>query len=361
VDLAATRGSLDAVTLDDAALRIEGWATLEGRAVEAFRVDSRLGERTRFECVRGEAAPTAAWRKNVDASWRFRLELPLAPGEAARVADTLITIVPMAGDRRGGRLLAAVQPRVPLPTDDDIHAIFGSPAAGPVVRRAWPVGFEYLAYFIDRAGLEPHEEVLEVGCNLGRMAHALAYHLDPAVGRYEGFDVMEKPVRWAESALTPLFPRFRFRHVDLHNGAYNPGGADDAARFTFPYPDASADFVFLTSVFTHMRAPAVRRYLREIRRVLRPGGRCLSTWYLLNEESERLAATGCSRESFTHDVEDGRAERGDVPESLVAFSEPNVLRWLADSGLAVAGRHPGSWCGRSEFLSYQDIVVAHAV
>jgi hypothetical protein len=30
------------------------------------------------------------------------------------------------------------------------------------------------------------------------------------------------------------------------------------------------------------------------------------------------------------------------------------------NGLELIGLHPGSWCGREEYISFQDIVTAHA-
>ena len=58
-----------------------------------------------------------------------------------------------------------------------------------------------------------------------------------------------------------MHPNFRFRHVDVLNRAYNPQGRLDPENFEFPYPQDAFDFVFLTSVFTHMRPPEMRHYL----------------------------------------------------------------------------------------------------
>lgn len=46
--------------------------------------------------------------------------------------------------------------------------------------------------------------------------------------------------------------------------------------------------MFLASVFTHLLPDEVDNYLSEISRVLKPGGRCLCTYFLLNEESLSL-------------------------------------------------------------------------
>ncbi|MCG8509029.1 MAG: methyltransferase domain-containing protein, partial [Rhodospirillales bacterium] len=51
---------------------------------------------------------------------------------------------------------------------------------------------------------------------------------------------------------------------------YNPGG--EQVVTTLPVDDASQDFVFSTSLFTHLLERELGDYLRESFRVLRPGG-----------------------------------------------------------------------------------------
>ena len=113
--------------------------------------------------------------------------------------------------------------------------------------------------------------MLEPGCGTGRMAEPLTRYLGPA-GSYDGFDVVRTAIDWCESNIASQHPNFHFRHVDVLNHVYNPKGRLDPEAFEFPYPDEAFDFVFLTSVFTHMRPPEMRHYLGQIRRVLRPGG-----------------------------------------------------------------------------------------
>jgi hypothetical protein len=49
-----------------------------------------------------------------------------------------------------------------------------------------------------------------------------------------------------------------------------------------------------------------------------------------------------------------------VPEEAVAYDDEWVFEALRHNGLELSGMHPGSWSGRDEFVSFQDIVVAHA-
>src|SRR5262249_8590898 len=139
----------------------------------------------------------------------------------------------------------------------------------------------------------------------------------------------------------------------------NPKGKYQSLDFRFPYPDASFDVVFLTSVFTHMFPPDVEHYLDEIARVLKPGGRCLCTFFLLNEESLALIAAGQGTRKFQHEREGYRTIHEKRPEEGIAFPEAVVRELYGKYGLNP--REPvryGSWCGRTEHLSYQDVVIA---
>jgi ubiquinone/menaquinone biosynthesis C-methylase UbiE len=71
------------------------------------------------------------------------------------------------------------------------------------------------------------------------------------------------------------------------NARYNPHGRERADRFQFPYPDASFDIGLAASVFTHMLGGEVVNYIREAQRVLRPGGRLLSSWFVLQMDRTR--------------------------------------------------------------------------
>ena len=97
-------------------------------------------------------------------------------------------------------------------------------------------------------------------------------------------------------------PNFDFTVVDIQNGAYNPTGKYKSSHFHFPYPDGSFDVVFLASLFTHMLPSDVKHYLHEIVRVLKPGGRSLITFFLLNEESSALIKEGKAFFNFEHEM-----------------------------------------------------------
>jgi ubiquinone/menaquinone biosynthesis C-methylase UbiE len=219
------------------------------------------------------------------------------------------------------------------------------------------VGNEYLGHFQDLCQLRPDEAVLDVGCGSGRMALPLTRFLTK--GSYEGFDVSGPCIEWCARAITPRFPRFRFQTADVRHDLYNPAGRYAAAEYEFPYADRTFDLVFLTSVFTHLLPEAMDRYLAEIARVLDRGGRCLVTYFLMNEESAAAIAGGGCSWTLAHRMGVCSIEDPAHPESVVAYDEGHVREAFAAHGLAIRApiRH-GSWCGRTRALTYQDVVIA---
>jgi SAM-dependent methyltransferase len=258
-----------------------------------------------------------------------------------------MALTPLFNGREGLLLLTVVEPSLPVPSAEAIATVGGGDFAG--------VGFEFLGHLVQRAGLQPTDHVLDVGCGVGRIAYALTYYLSPA-GCYEGFDINDEQIRWARQELGSRFPNFHFQTVNICNELYNPQGDVQAAEFIFPYGDAIFDVVFLTSVFTHMQARPTCHYLDEIHRVLKPGGRCLFTTFLLNDEAVRLMQAGQSCWNIVHELEDCFTADPHVPENVIGFKEALVLQWIAARGFTIENISYSGWC-KSPLNSDQDMVV----
>jgi SAM-dependent methyltransferase len=220
------------------------------------------------------------------------------------------------------------------------------------------IGNEFRSILVRYAGLKSGDRVLEVGCGIGRMAIPLIDLLSEN-GRYEGFDIVRRGIRWAQRNITSRHPNFRFQLADIRNQEYNPRGRFKASEYRFPFENDSFDVVFLTSVFTHMLPSEVHHYLNEIHRVLRPGGVCLITWFILNEESRSLLAQGKSEVDFRYSFENCLTTSLTTPEDAMGYPEEFVRELYSQAGLVL--RDPilyGSWCARTLFLSNQDVCIA---
>lgn len=220
-------------------------------------------------------------------------------------------------------------------------------------------GFEFLRYFTEFGGLKREHTVLDIGSGIGRMAIPLKNYLKN--GRYEGVEIVTTGVEWCRKNITLHYPNFHFHHADIYNKSYNPKGIIKASEYRFPFEDNTFDFVFLTSVFTHMLTADVQHYISEIARVLKPGGSVLSTWFLLNDEVETLMRNHRDVHQIVHPVPGHQVVRTinpNYPEDAAGYDVAFIKELFGENGLPVKKVIYGSWCGREDFTSFQDMVVA---
>ncbi len=215
------------------------------------------------------------------------------------------------------------------------------------------VGNTMVEWFRSQCGLRPDETVLEVGCGIGRIAIPLTKYLTS--GRYCGFDIVPHGIEWCRQEITPRFPNFSFFLADVRNGAYRPDAGQPASRYVFPFADATFDFVFLTSVFTHMLPADVAHYTSEIGRVLKPGGRCFCTAYVISAEARRHLDAGESVRSFAPRPGGYWSTSAELPEAAIAYPDAYLAQVFTRAGMEIARITPGNWWA-AEFA--QDVLIA---
>ena len=199
-----------------------------------------------------------------------------------------------------------------------------------------------------RHGLQPNHRVLDIGSGIGRVAIPLTEYMSRE-GSYEGFDVTGSWVRWCRRNITPAHPNFRFTHVSVSNSHYGRGGVDPS-EFRFPYPDASFDFAFAMSVFTHMTLDGVRNYLAEAHRVLHPGGTLVASFFFAEKDMRDVAL------NFNVDRGNYRLLDESDPDWAIAFDPAMIDEFLPPASWRDRLLEPGHWRNvvSDEF---QDIVV----
>ena len=123
------------------------------------------------------------------------------------------------------------------------------------------VGGDFLAVgklelaVLKKFGLTTQSSVVDAGCGSGRLAAQLAPFLE--IG-YLGTDVVPALLDYARKLVDR--PDWRFEKTD---------------GIAIPSADDSADFITFFSVFTHITHEDCYRYLKEAKRVIRPGGKIL--------------------------------------------------------------------------------------
>ena len=162
-------------------------------------------------------------------------------------------------------------------------------------------GKHHLELLKKYANLEKDHSVLDIGCGIGRAAVALTGYLSEQ-GKYEGFDVVEKGIKWCKKHITKDFTNFNFQYIPLNNDLYHFTD-QKAEEFVFPYENNCFDTIFLFSVFTHMQPLEVQNYFNEIQRVLKPGGKCLATFFLYDNKIEDKISKNNGTYSFAYDRE----------------------------------------------------------
>jgi hypothetical protein len=103
----------------------------------------------------------------------------------------------------------------------------------------------------------------------------------------------------------------------------------------------------------------MENYFSEIARVLKRGGRCLITFFLFNREALELVGTGKGTLNFRREKNLCWTTNKDTPEEVVAYEETFIVGLYEKYGIKIQGPiQYGAWCGRGEYLSYQDIIIA---
>lgn len=219
------------------------------------------------------------------------------------------------------------------------------------------VGNAFLGHLKQLCTLRPQDKVLDVGCGVGRIALPLTKYLS-LEGSYDGIDIVPKGIKWCRNNITPRYPNFRFQLADVYNGLYNPKGTYKSEEYVFPYETSSFDLVILTSVFTHMFPRDLERYLSEIARVLKSGGRCLITYFLMNPEVNAYQKQQKSDIFFENKFQNYYTKDVKDPEAAIAYDEEMIFDLYKKYGLTIEQPiHYGFWSGRAG-LDYQDIVIA---
>jgi ubiquinone/menaquinone biosynthesis C-methylase UbiE len=202
-------------------------------------------------------------------------------------------------------------------------------------------GAEFMSYLRLLLDLQPNESILDMGCGCGLMALYLKDYLDEN-GSYVGVDVHGPSIEWCAGHITTTHPNFRFAQI---------------ADCKIPYDEQSFDAILLKSVFTHLRPAEVENYLSEVARLLKPNGRCLASFFLLNEEQRALAAAGQNILQFNFGEERWRYVYENSPESASAYEENYVLELIRKHNLELCEPiRYGTWTGRKNGTSFQDLL-----
>lgn len=128
---------------------------------------------------------------------------------------------------------------------------------------------QFLGFF------KPKNRILDLGCGNGRFGIPFS-EMDVF---YEGIDPVKPCIDFCKEAFRD-FSHLHFHFADIYNETFNQNGKIDPKNYRLPFDSYLFDDVICYSVFTHLQTVEVAAaYMREIKRVLKPGGKLFCTWY----------------------------------------------------------------------------------
>jgi len=199
----------------------------------------------------------------------------------------------------------------------------------PDLDRFWQAGREDLDRILEMLGvrIEPSDEVVEIGCGVGRMTRAIAER----TARVRALDVSTRMIALA-----------REQNAGLANVEWIVG---DGTSLT-PIAGGSCDVCFSHVVFQHIPDPAITLgYVREMGRVLRRGG--WTAFQVSNAAEVHRLAVSARLRSLPARIR-GRAPRGQShPAWLGSSIDLSRLRAVADEAGLDTERVVGEgtqWC-----------------
>ncbi len=250
-----------------------------------------------------------------------------------------IRLIPGQGDRRGGKLSYAEWAHV--------------------------IGIFQALMFIHLDKKEGNK-ILDIGCGTGLLGIAS----EPFVasgGSCTGLDVMKEDIDFCRRHYPS--PPFKFIHLNMKNPKYAPDQEDK--KLPWPVEGESFDLALALSVWTHLNEEDAVFYMKEVRRVLKPGGKAIISFFLLDElyrESlgKRFKEPGRFHMTPQTDWIFDRPAYGSsswfcpkwvkYPESAIGVTSEGLERMLSEAGIELAAQYQGNW-KEAPGVFFQDVLV----
>lgn len=252
----------------------------------------------------------------------------------------------------------------PIPPIDYIKHV-GGPTAE--VNGYFNVGLHTLFDFVMLRFISTQSKtvstMVDLGCGCGRISSIIGAFFADKISYY-GYDVWKEGIEWAKSNLSSIYPNI---HFELLGDSQSITEYASDSAYQLSHQDNSVDQVFATSVFTHLSPDAAKLYLKEIFRILKPGGYAYLTFFILEnydvEFGKNFKGEGKERiltqEAITFKLSNYRGKYIDIYYRL-----DSLKNMLQESGLCLKSVLKGFWKGGNNNFSelrpvagYQDVAL----
>lgn len=208
--------------------------------------------------------------------------------------------------------------------------------------------------------------ILDVGCGAGLLAIASEPFLGQN-GKYIGIDVRKADLEFCRNHYPTS--NFEFIHLDVNNSVYAPSQKNK--KLKWPVESESIDMTTALSVWTHLNEEDALFYFKEIGRVLKPDGKAIVTFFLLDELYEKSLGLRSKQEGRFHmtsqdewifDQESYGSDAwlhpkwAEVPESAIGVTSAGLERLTSSAGLRLIEHHRGNW-KEVPGVFFQDVLI----
>jgi SAM-dependent methyltransferase len=192
-------------------------------------------------------------------------------------------------------------------------------------------GYNFWLYAFSRGWCDFASDIVEIGVGCGRRAfHVRDFRLEAErfIGSYLAIDIDRELLEWCA---THFDDRFEFVQSTHASRSYVNTAAAEGS-FRIPRADSSIDFVFGTSVFSHLLEPEVHNYLEEGVRVLRPGRVMAMSCFCFDLAVQSVGV----RHSFSKRIGNAHVQSLRQPEAAVAYESEFLKELAVSSGFSSA-------------------------
>ena len=207
--------------------------------------------------------------------------------------------------------------------------------------------------------------ILDIGCGHGFLAIA-SEPLLHAGGTYTGIDVNKDAIEYCQRVFK--HNNYQFLHLNLHNAMYSDHQPD--VQVSWAVQDGVVDLVTALSVWTHLLEKDALYYFKEIDRVLKPGGKAIITFFLLDEYYEKTLSANDKENPYNATkpgswlFTESLLETGEwyypawvtTPENAIGVTPKGLDILLQNTDLQTKTIHPGNW-KNIPGIYFQDIVI----